>query len=200
MATSSLLTSLRERNFSSASRMSVSGSASGWERIFGVLDVVERGGGRLAVDQLEPQGLEGALTDVDAPDAFGFHWHDRWSPMGESRPVSCLPIPPLGSMTPAYKSATVRRLVSLAFRVFSRCVTCSRGRSDRLRGAVGSRTGMVVSMVAYRHPIHGIIQSWRLSTNTTPDGRKCWRGKPVGKWTRHSDGCTEMSVQTALPY
>ena len=26
-----------------------------------------------------------------------------------------------------YKSATVRRLVSLAFRVFSRCVTCSRG-------------------------------------------------------------------------
>ena len=35
MATSSPLTSLRERNFSSASRMSLSGSASGWERILG---------------------------------------------------------------------------------------------------------------------------------------------------------------------
>ena len=46
----------------------------------GVLDVVERRGGRLAVDELQPQGLEGALPDVDAPHAFGFHGHDRVTP------------------------------------------------------------------------------------------------------------------------
>jgi hypothetical protein len=39
-----------------------------------VLDVVERGRGDHAVDLFEPQGLEGALTNVDAPDA-GIDWH-----------------------------------------------------------------------------------------------------------------------------
>ena len=34
-----------------------------------VLDVVEGGGGGLAVDEFQPQGLEGTLADVDAPDA-----------------------------------------------------------------------------------------------------------------------------------
>src|SRR5262249_26686980 len=46
---------------------------------FRVLDVVERGGGRLAVDHLQAEGLEGALTDVDAPNTF-CDWHGRVSP------------------------------------------------------------------------------------------------------------------------
>ena len=35
----------------------------------GVLDVIEGGGGDLAVDLLEAEGFEAALAEVDAPDA-----------------------------------------------------------------------------------------------------------------------------------
>ena len=34
-----------------------------------MFDVVEGGGGGLAVDDFDAQGLEGALPEVDAPDA-----------------------------------------------------------------------------------------------------------------------------------
>ena len=47
--------------------------------------------------------------------------------------------------------------------------------------AAGSRTGMIVWMVVSSHLLHRIIRSRQLSTNTTPDKRKCWSGSGVRK-------------------
>ncbi len=79
MATSSLLDAvareeLLERLADEGVRVGV-----GLGEDLGVLDVVERGGGGLPVDQFEAQRLEGALADVDAPNAFRDD-HDSVSP------------------------------------------------------------------------------------------------------------------------
>ena len=46
----------------------------------GMLDVVEGGGDDLAVDFLEADGLEGALAEIDAPNADWLNWHESYLP------------------------------------------------------------------------------------------------------------------------
>ena len=46
---------------------------------FRMLDVIERRGRQDAVDDFQPQGFEGTLTYVDAPDPL-MHWHDAITP------------------------------------------------------------------------------------------------------------------------
>ena len=135
-----------------------------------MLDVVEGGGGRLAVDHFQPEGLEGTLADVDAPDALGLHCHDR--DLRRSRESAA----GLGFNVKLYNGFDGPPVGKFG-------MTCSRPVTGPAAGGpreVGTGAG---SMVHPRHRIHGIIRSGGLSTNTTPERGKCWRCStplPVG--------------------
>ena len=69
MATVSPRRVLRDRNLCQRLAGQLVGVGVGLAEDLGMLDVVEGGGGDLAVDDFEADGLEGALAEIDAPDA-----------------------------------------------------------------------------------------------------------------------------------
>ena len=152
-----------------------------------------------AVDHFEAEGLEGTLAEVDAPDAFR-KCHGRVSPVlrvgRRLLPVLRRGVAVDERRTQVCNGSTVA--IDGSSGSCRRCVTCSRGlfgpATGRLSGV--GRTAWSFRVVARPpsdsryHPIR------RLSTNTTPDGRKCWRGFTVpGRKQWHADDADERQDQ-----